>query len=96
MRATTELHWLFESVGKPQNTQQGKGSLREAVAAQIKWLESVYMGSKIRVTLARNEADLFPASSGANSSMSNEFESMLSGLDLGNWDDESAESETGQ
>jgi hypothetical protein len=77
MRATTELHWLFESVGKPQNTQQGKGSVREALRAQVEWLDSVYMGSKIRVTLARSEADLFPAKSGGTSSMVSEFESML-------------------
>jgi len=73
--------WLrCESVGKPANTLEMQTSVREAVKSIAQWLMGVYMGSKIRITLAREQHELGDsAKSIKTSDLMGELESLLGG-----------------
>lgn len=77
MRAETHVHALFESVGKPDVTKQTQGSVRETVLQIAAWLTAVPMGSKIRITLARDETELRSKREAGNSDMLRDLESLL-------------------
>lgn len=51
--------WLkCESVGRPESTITLNATNRECIKAIAEWLLETYMGQKIRITLARTEAEL--------------------------------------
>jgi hypothetical protein len=77
MRPETNVHALFESVGKPDVTKQIQASVRETVLQIATWLTAVPMGSKIRITLARDESELRSKREAGNSDMLRDLESIL-------------------
>jgi hypothetical protein len=77
MRPETRVYFLFESVGRPDNNLSGQDSIRNLVLKLASWLTAVPMGHKIRVTLARDEAELRDRRSAANSELFHELESIL-------------------
>src|SRR5574338_1719203 len=81
MRPDTHVHALFESVGQPRFKLETQGTVREVTIELGKWLLSCYMGSKIRVTLARDKIDLHDKRSIANEELAAELESILNGVD---------------
>lgn len=58
MKPETKVWMRCESIGRPADTLVVNDSAREAMKALATWLMSVYMGSKIRVIIARTEAEL--------------------------------------
>lgn len=58
MKPTTEVWYRFESVGRPECLRQDKATVRTLTLDLANWLLATYMGSKIRITLARTEEEL--------------------------------------
>lgn len=60
MRGSTELWAKFESVGYPTKTHVQFGTLNQIILAFAKWSMSdgLYMGSQVRLILARTEPEL--------------------------------------
>lgn len=79
MRGSTEIYYLFESVGRPDHKQSGHKTLSLTIKLLATWLLAVPMGSKIRVILARDETELRDRRSAANADMMDELESLLEG-----------------
>lgn len=77
MRLSTQVYFKLESVGRPEHSTSGNGTIREVSLAIAQWLLAVPMGHKIRITIARDEADLHDRRSAANQDMMHELESML-------------------
>ena len=77
MRPETKVHFLFESVGRPDNTFTGEDTVKGIVLRLASWLTAVPMGHKIRVTLARNSSELRDRRSAANSELFQELESIM-------------------
>lgn len=65
MKLTTEVWAKFESKGKPADTLKINGTTREIIEKLIPWLAKIYMGSYIRITIARDEYDLVQATEAA-------------------------------
>jgi len=63
MKPTTKVWYLCESVGKPEHNLKGEAEVRIAAVTIGRWLFESYMGDYIRITLARNEAELIQKSS---------------------------------
>jgi hypothetical protein len=79
MRSSTTVHWSLESVGRPEHSTSGKGTIREVTLAIAAWLLVVPMGHKIRIIIARDEADLKDRRSAAKLELMDELESLLGG-----------------
>jgi hypothetical protein len=77
MRQSTQSYYKLESVGRPEHSTSGSGTIREVTLAIAQWLLVVPMGHKIRITIARDEADLMDRRSAANSDLMQELESLL-------------------
>lgn len=58
MKPHTEVWLRCESVGRPKSTMTHYGRLDECIRKLVEWLMSAYMGSKIRISFARTEAEL--------------------------------------
>lgn len=71
--------WLrCESVGRPDSNLTLNCTTREAILTIGQWLMGIYMGQKIRITLARSEEELaIDRRSAATQDMMNELESIL-------------------
>lgn len=80
MKPDTIVWIKCESVGRPECSITIQGTVRECIKAQTEWLLGVYMGSKIRITWARDEVDLgADRRSAAKSDIMADLESVLSG-----------------
>lgn len=88
MKSTTQVFAKFESIGKPKETQLFQGTVHETITAYARWMMGVYMGSHIRLTMARTATELnaFTTNGGkaVDSDLLGELEDILSqdGLDL--------------
>lgn len=58
MKPETKVWLKCESIGRPADTLVMQCSVREAMKVQANWILGVYMGSKIRISMARTEAEL--------------------------------------
>jgi hypothetical protein len=58
MKPYTRIWLQCESVGRPETAIRKQVTVREATLEIATWLLDVYMGSKIRITIGRNETDL--------------------------------------
>lgn len=58
MKPETKVWLKCESIGRPADTLVMQCSVREAMKVQAQWILGVYMGSKIRISIARTEAEL--------------------------------------
>lgn len=93
MKPTTEICAKFESVGKPEHTIQiDNQPMREIVMAFGRWISDSYMGSHMRITVARTPAELERACNATRGGkevntddMLRDLESMMAqeGFDLG-------------
>lgn len=61
MKMTTIVWARMESPGRPAGTKQMQGTVSQIILAYAKWMSEVYMGSHIRLTLARTESELVAA-----------------------------------
>lgn len=77
MKMSTILWAKFESVGYPTLTIKLQGSNRVICAEFIKWLTTVKMGSQLRITMTRSEAEL---ESGRGAMIPNDILSEFEGL----------------
>lgn len=75
MKLSTQVWTRMESKGKPQQTQTFHGDVRESIMHIAGWLNGVYMGSKIVITMARTEAEL------EESKRSSDVKDMIAELD---------------
>lgn len=58
MRRDTKVWAKFESIGKPKETRVINGSMYEIVMSFADWIQDVYMGSCIKMTIARTEHEM--------------------------------------
>jgi hypothetical protein len=82
MKLSTTAFAKFESIGKPKMTQQlDNMTMREIVLAFGKWTQEIYMGSHIRVTIARSAEELESITTGKRNAgeveLISELESLL-------------------
>jgi hypothetical protein len=78
MKPETKVWLKCESIGRPADTFVMQCSAREAVKVLASWLMGVYMGSKIRILMARTEAELCDdRRSAANQDVMRDLESIL-------------------
>lgn len=83
MKPETKVWLKCESIGRPSDTLITLCTVREAIKVQANWLLGVYMGSKIRVLIARTEAELSDdRRSAANQDVMQDLESILNGGDF--------------
>jgi hypothetical protein len=78
MKPSTQVWFKCESVGRPESTLKMQSTAREAILTIGQWLMGVYMGQKIRITIARTEEELAnDRRSAANLDMLAELDSLL-------------------
>lgn len=58
MKLGTQVYARFESKGRPSDTRDCQGTLSHVTMQMARWLQEIYMGSHIRVTMARSELEL--------------------------------------
>jgi hypothetical protein len=58
MRPNTSLWLRLESVGYPELTTVTLGTVHEHVMEIAKWMLKTKLGSRIQITMARNESEL--------------------------------------
>jgi uncharacterized protein YegP (UPF0339 family) len=58
MKPETKVWLKCESIGRPADTLVTNCTAREAMKALAQWILTTYMGSKIRIIMARSEAEL--------------------------------------
>lgn len=75
MKLSSQVWMKLESVGRPNDTKIIHATVRESMFHLAGWLNEVYMGSKIRITLARTQAEL------EESKRSSDVKDMLAELD---------------
>lgn len=88
MRITTQAWAKFESKGRPLDTKQMHGTTREILLELAKWVTSTYMGSHMRITIARTESELIFATQRSrklvpDEDMADELDMMLFSLNQG-------------
>lgn len=58
MKSTTQVWARFESIGKPDESKEMSGTVKEVIFAMSQWLLNTYMGSRIQVTISRTREEL--------------------------------------
>jgi hypothetical protein len=84
MRQTTMIWVELNNIGQPHDRQRFNGPLSEMIPKIALWLLSVTMGANIRITIARNQAELDIAvkrkvAGAEESDMMSQLEAMLAG-----------------
>lgn len=81
MRTTTEVFYKFESTGRPKETESAKLPVRDVIMAFAKWITRVDMGGKLKITIARNLADLENSRVEETLDINAELEAYLTGFE---------------
>ena len=80
MRPTTVIFAKFESIGHPDKTLDFHGSTKDMMEKLIRWIFTVHMGSKLRITVGRRESDVRTIQKGVHEDIMDLMEQTLSEL----------------